>query len=1142
MMKAALARQPFSKAAASRRPASRAIGAQPSLISRQLFSSPRLSRCACGGSCPRCQEKFRQPEGVRITEPNDAFEREADDVAAKIMRMPGRPSIHSARSGVQRKCTKCKEEEEKKLIQTQREASAESTAALDAGAAVLATERSGVVLPGDVRSYFEPRLGYDFSRVRIHADANAADGARAVRARAYTFGSNIVFAQGEYSPATVEGRRLLAHELVHVVQQNGGCAAPTASGGDAALRTSANNGEETRSAAVADSHARTSGDRGGTDVGATDGGKVSRSRIARACASRSILMRTEGEKSGFPAVASPLGPAPPAIGAEFDVRPNDPPCAQAPKGLGKIAPEVDCPVTTEDIGFLGHHFHFCLGSDVFAVPQTPTEVLRFVRKQPAQSRFKVHGFASIEGNPDDNMRLSCHRALRVAREMINAGVPPESIEIARRGATEEFPGGPEFNRVVVVQVIPPSDVTPSGPNLPTGTREEKGAIVERARQILREGNYNLGADAYLSFWTCGKVKRVSDAVDRMHVRFEGEPNLNVPGPEGTAENIGVNVIALSNVVLGAGNQIDCVIERLVDMSFHQMTLDTIDTFSLRHQGARFLLGLAGLSPCEIPGFSDPIPADDPLAFHAAPPCAETPLPTRLVPSAKDKRHVPPTFDVDPTFESSSARIQWQTDPRTNRALIIVPAFPIVARASVTQKGDPTEFAHYEVGFMQTITRDETVIDYVSGHRLELRVPIPIRDRDRRPSNAPWFASELNGKPDATGTASTLMFKDIVTEVPLAYEDVEKGGKLQPGNVVDTTTRHIHFLTWLVARRRDAPPDRFATHFLNGTEFEFTQQVDVIGIDGRGTFDTSMADADVSSTASMRFGGPTPEDLGPHELNIVTNPPSRGAAAKVTKLEFMGMLREIIEALNPPRLNLKHSPLQIRVFIDAETGRVALPDPSRNFSPIVVTSPNVPEKPRDELAREILVRVRKRDFLGRPDKPAIVKRDPRDQTTSALDAVTIDLAPDPEILLINRPGIKAAMHKLWQNTEIDEAKKDPRGWVLTVYIDRNNNLRPLKLVRGGKPFFRQLPDVGLVRIFPEECGGTATDEKNDTPLGSIHTHPRVASPLPSFKDRETADEGQAACGVQFFLINDDSIMRYDATSDTIISDRKAFIGP
>ncbi len=63
------------------------------------------------------------------------------------------------------------------------------------------------------------RFGYDFSRVRIHTDTQAADSARALQARAYTAGDDVVFATGRFSPHTPQGKALLAHELAHVVQQ-----------------------------------------------------------------------------------------------------------------------------------------------------------------------------------------------------------------------------------------------------------------------------------------------------------------------------------------------------------------------------------------------------------------------------------------------------------------------------------------------------------------------------------------------------------------------------------------------------------------------------------------------------------------------------------------------------------------------------------------------------------------------------------------------------------------------------------------------------------------------------------------------------------------------------------------------------------
>ena len=74
----------------------------------------------------------------------------------------------------------------------------------------------------------EPRFGHDFSRVRVHTGDKAAESARAVNARAYTVGQDVVFARNHYAPGTRSGDRLLAHELAHVVQQGGESQVPAA--------------------------------------------------------------------------------------------------------------------------------------------------------------------------------------------------------------------------------------------------------------------------------------------------------------------------------------------------------------------------------------------------------------------------------------------------------------------------------------------------------------------------------------------------------------------------------------------------------------------------------------------------------------------------------------------------------------------------------------------------------------------------------------------------------------------------------------------------------------------------------------------------------------------------------------------------
>jgi hypothetical protein len=91
-----------------------------------------------------------------------------------------------------------------------------------AAGAQRALASAGQPLDTTSRQFFEPRFGHDFSRVRVHADGAAEQSARALAAHAYTVGPHIAFARGQYAPHTGAGRQLLAHELAHVVQQDGG--------------------------------------------------------------------------------------------------------------------------------------------------------------------------------------------------------------------------------------------------------------------------------------------------------------------------------------------------------------------------------------------------------------------------------------------------------------------------------------------------------------------------------------------------------------------------------------------------------------------------------------------------------------------------------------------------------------------------------------------------------------------------------------------------------------------------------------------------------------------------------------------------------------------------------------------------------
>src|SRR5207248_3083964 len=84
----------------------------------------------------------------------------------------------------------------------------------------------GQPLDAATRAFIEPRFGHDFSGVRVHTDAKAAESARAVDALAYTVGEDVVFGPDGFRPDTSAGQKLLAHELTHVLQQNAGAAGP----------------------------------------------------------------------------------------------------------------------------------------------------------------------------------------------------------------------------------------------------------------------------------------------------------------------------------------------------------------------------------------------------------------------------------------------------------------------------------------------------------------------------------------------------------------------------------------------------------------------------------------------------------------------------------------------------------------------------------------------------------------------------------------------------------------------------------------------------------------------------------------------------------------------------------------------------
>ena len=181
-----------------------------------MAGSPRLQRkCACGspsatgGSCAACEVKAAG-EGslvlrakLMIGATDDPLEREADRVADQVMAGPANSAVKSAPVQVQR-------------------FTGQGGGQMDSAPASVdrVLSRPGRPLERALQQDMEQRFGRDFSRVRVHTDAEAEQSAHDVNAHAYTVGRSIVFGADQFSPATSSGRQLIAHELAHVVQQS----------------------------------------------------------------------------------------------------------------------------------------------------------------------------------------------------------------------------------------------------------------------------------------------------------------------------------------------------------------------------------------------------------------------------------------------------------------------------------------------------------------------------------------------------------------------------------------------------------------------------------------------------------------------------------------------------------------------------------------------------------------------------------------------------------------------------------------------------------------------------------------------------------------------------------------------------------
>jgi hypothetical protein len=189
---------------------------------------------------------------LAVGQPGDVYEQEAERVADAVMRMPESEVQRQIEPEEEEELIQTKplaegitplaqrqvEKEEEEILQTKRGEDVTSEVTQDLESQIQSIQGGGQPLTESDRAFFEPRFGHNFNQVRVHTGVQAAEATRAVNARAFTIGQNIMFGEGQYAPDTAKGQKLLAHELTHVLQQRGSAASQGLNGAYSPLGSS----------------------------------------------------------------------------------------------------------------------------------------------------------------------------------------------------------------------------------------------------------------------------------------------------------------------------------------------------------------------------------------------------------------------------------------------------------------------------------------------------------------------------------------------------------------------------------------------------------------------------------------------------------------------------------------------------------------------------------------------------------------------------------------------------------------------------------------------------------------------------------------------------------------------------------------
>lgn len=1214
----------------------------------------------------------------------------ADRVVSMGSPAPG-PPVTEARGGdtakvLQRKCacgggcSGCKQDDDA----LQRKAASSGAAGTATADVHPQAFDSGASLDKPTRSFMESRFDADFSDVRIHTGTRAAKAARSVNALAYTVGRDIVFGEGQFAPSTTGGKRLLAHELTHVLQQLSGRMAlqrkedetPEGLGGEPTVECPpvptglgnmdpappkgpcpranyAGTNRVSRWLFCTDSDQIHPSDSLNTLPGliaphpratrylvhghsSIDGNADYNFRLSchrahkvgdallSALTTKLAGTATDAEIRDRVQVASrgatnefPGGPQLNRVAVLYaeipGIKPDEEPaCKDAPRRLGDIRPEVECDVPTMDLtGQSGstqlQHFQFCLDSDVL-FGATPATIKNFAGRQAASATYVVHGFASTEGDAAYNQRLSCHRARRVARELMNAGVRPEQIrEVSGVGETDAFSFGVKeawaTNRVAVVLAEGGGTAPLTEPPSPAANKQD---VVDAARNRIMAGQYESAADFYISFWTCGRTATVRQAVERLTVSLPGgfaEPSRNLANGGEEDPQLAVNHVRISNTALRADNPVECTMGRLIDMAFHHAVkgdpslpaiLAAANGFGLRHQAGLHLITLAGLGRCKGKdaepstkngrdlGIDTPVDVD-PLKDAPAPGCARSPQPTRLLPPTPgEKNRQTPQFEPENVeFILGAGTVSSSAAEKAKESGIVratQDADIVSAAAEIRLIGKPEVFGDYEVGFVQNIIADQTVVEYASGHTVIQQLPVPIRltsGPDEGAVPAPWATSTAQ-RPSADGTVTVKSGARLPSVNTLVLHALRPD---LPHAVMDRAVRKTTIATWLVARRLAAPLDRYSLHVLAQHEFGLTQ---TIGLEHRhvrglgletparvggetelpvfsGTFDTTQAPM-AADLEPVRLLTPVAADIDlRRQTSRILDAAATTETGGVDRPTYANIVRRIFDELVVfddmeaatasaavgqvvPRLGFVFSPLTITIPVDRRTGRTRMPKPATQTETeervALVVSPELDRIVLEGLDEALSVRIGNPEFLrtmfGRdvvlkPTEAAALPEDRRNPGKSEFGEITVFLPPlAPAADLWDFAEVRQDMARIWACTEATIGLLEDREFAIAYRMDRALKRRPSGLIMGEC--------CGLTDSCKTDipCArGIVTDNVAGFAIGTVHSHPQgrgleAAEPSASSNKEERDDRKMAAegrCGRQHYIVSQDFVFQY-----------------